>query len=385
VEPLRSYFALASNSVDADIAVFHLDGATGGLTLVERCPTGEVTMPMALTADEQFVYAVTRGSAPALKKFSIDSHSGHLTHFQSARINASLAYLSIDRAGRYLFGASYGEHLLNVYSVDRIDASEGTPLQSISGIEHAHAAIVSTDDRFVYATSLGGDMVVCLEIRSDNQGPPLVPFDHVALDKGFGPRHLRFSPSGEFLYVLSEFRATVAVFRRDRQSGRLSLPSVSPRAAPLSNLDDGWARPSLSNPVQPDPKTLLSLIWAADIQIRPDGRFVYVSERTSSRLLIFRVAANGASLEYSGCISTEEQPRGFKIDPTGTFLVACGEKSSQLSVYGIDANSGELSLLSRCHGGRGANWIEIVEQREITKPAAARQSRTDSKNSRTAD
>jgi 6-phosphogluconolactonase len=198
----------------------------------------------------------------------------------------------------------------------------------------------------------------------------LVPFDHVALDKGFGPRHLRFSPSGEFLYVLSEFRATVAVFRRDRQSGRLSLQSVSPRAAPLSNLDDGWARPSLSNPIQPDPKTLLSLVWAADIQIRPDGRFVYVSERTSSRLLIFRVAADGASLQYAGCISTEEQPRGFRIDSIGTFLVACGEKSSQLSVYGIDADSGELSLLSRCEGGRGANWIEIVEQREITKPAA---------------
>jgi hypothetical protein len=58
-----------------------------------------------------------------------------------------------------------------------------------------------------------------------------------------------------------------------------------------------------------------------------------------------------------------------KIDPTGTFLVASGEKSCQLSVYGIDADSGELSLLSRCAGGRGANWIEIVEQREITKPA----------------
>jgi 6-phosphogluconolactonase len=104
-------------------------------------------------------------------------------------------------------------------------------------------------------------------------------------------------------------------------------------------------------------------------------------------LLIFRVAsdADGALLEYAGCISTEEQPRGFKIDPTGTFLVACGEKSSQLSVYGVDADSGELSLLSRCEGGRGANWIEIVEQREITKPAAALQSRRDSKNSRTGD
>jgi 6-phosphogluconolactonase len=68
------------------------------------------------------------------------------------------------------------------------------------------------------------------------------------------------------------------------------------------------------------------------------------------------------SLEYAGFTDTEAQPRGFRIDPSGRFLVACGERSAQVVVYAIDADSGALSAVSRCEGGRGANWVEIVMQ-----------------------
>ena len=33
---------------------------------------------------------------------------------------------------------------------------------------------------------------------------------------------------------------------------------------------------------------------------------------------------------------TEEQPRGIRIDPTGSYLVATGEKSDHISTYRID-------------------------------------------------
>jgi 6-phosphogluconolactonase len=111
--------------------------------------------------------------------------------------------------------------------------------------------------------------------------------------------------------------------------------------------------------VQPDPAELAKLAWAADIHVAPDGRFVYVSERTSSQLLTLRVAQDGA-LEFVAATPTETQPRGFRIDPTGRFLVACGEKSQHVSVYAIDAASGALTPVSRSEGGRGANWVEIV-------------------------
>jgi 6-phosphogluconolactonase len=178
-----------------------------------------------------------------------------------------------------------------VYSLARLEAGDGTPLQTLSGVRNAHAVVVSDDSRFVYATSLGNDELLCCAI-DENQAQPLTVVDTVSFDTGFGPRHMRLSPGGEWLYVLSEFRAAVAVFRRDTANGTLALHGVSPRASVLAGLNDGFARPPSTEP-QPDPATLTSLIWAADIHVRPDGLFIYISERTTNRLLVLRVRPDG--------------------------------------------------------------------------------------------
>jgi 6-phosphogluconolactonase len=126
----------------------------------------------------------------------------------------------------------------------------------------------------------------------------------------------------------------------------------------LAGLNDGFARPPSTEP-QPDPATLTSLIWAADIHVRPDGLFIYISERTTNRLLVLRVRPDGM-LEHASHVETEAQPRGFCIDPSGRFLVVCGEKSTHVSLFSIDPDSGALALCSRSCGGRVANFVEIV-------------------------
>jgi len=92
----------------------------------------------------------------------------------------------------------------------------------------------------------------------------------------------------------------------------------------------------------------------------PDGRFLYVSERTSDMLAGFGVNKETGLLAYLGSAPTERQPRGFAIDGRGRFLVATGEESDTVSVHSIDQASGALTRLGRYPVGRGANWVEIV-------------------------
>jgi 6-phosphogluconolactonase len=101
-------------------------------------------------------------------------------------------------------------------------------------------------------------------------------------------------------------------------------------------------------------------IWAADLHLTPDGRFLYASERTSSTIGAFRVDNASGKLTFIGSTATEKQPRGFAIDPSGRFLVASGEKSDMLAVYAIDAENGMLKLTGRYPTGKGSNWVEIV-------------------------
>lgn len=358
-----TYIVYVANAADGDIASFRFDTASGQLEARARYPAAPTVMPLALTADRATLYAATRGDAPSIVRYTIDAATGALSRRHTASIVSSHAYLCADPAGRYLLGASYGEHLASAYEVDADGNAIGEPAQVVSDIAHAHAVITSPDARFAYVSSLGADKVRVFALGAASEmpasKPPLTPVQEVSLETGFGPRHIRLSPDATKLYVLSEFRATVAVFDRDAHTGQLRLHSVSPRPATLAHLVDGHARPHFTDPIQPDPAILASWIWAADIHVTPDNAFVYVSERTTSRLICYRVAADG-TLDYVGFTDTETQPRGFRIDPSGRFLVACGEKSSQISAYTLDPHTGALTLCSRCAGGKGANWVEIV-------------------------
>ena len=84
------------------------------------------------------------------------------------------------------------------------------------------------------------------------------------------------------------------------------------------------------------------------------------TSRLSSTIAALRVDAASGGLTYVSTTPTEQQPRGFAIDPTGRYLIAAGEKSDKLSVYAIDSSDGSLRLLGRHAGGLGASWIEIV-------------------------
>jgi 6-phosphogluconolactonase len=349
------YSVFVSNAADGEIGAYRFDAATGALEAEARIAADHNVMPLAFSPDRSTLYAATRGDRPGIVTYAFDAASGRLARRNVARIESNLAYLSADGTGRYLLGASYAEHRASLYDAARIADGDGAALQFADGIEHAHAALASRDGRFVYVSSLGGGAVHCFELREG----ALHALDVVTIDPAFGARHLRFSPDERTLYVVSEFRATVAAFTRDEHTGKLGVPRISEPADSLAHLKPGRARPSFASGAQIGADELATLIWAADIQLTPDGRFVYVSERTSSRLIAYRVQ-DDSSLRYAGSIDTETQPRGFRIDPHGRFLIACGEKSTHVSAYAIDADTGSLTLVSRCEGGRGANWVEIV-------------------------
>src|SRR4029077_2235334 len=111
----------------------------------------------------------------------------------------------------------------------------------------------------------------------------------------------------------------------------------------------GW--PFAAPPKDEKPK-----VWAADIQITPNGKFLYATERTTNKIALFTVAPGTGKLAYVANFATEAQPRGIRIDPTGQFLVASGEKSDRISVYKIDKSTGKLGEPSRHPVGNGANW-----------------------------
>ncbi len=225
---------------------------------------------------------------------------------------------------------------------------------------NAHSILVDATNRFVYVPNLGTDQIFQF-VFDEKSGRLTSNTPAVAqMKQGTGPRHFIFSPDNRFVYLLSELVATVTTLSLDAKTGLLTETSSASALPVDSRLQPGAPRGAVGAPGGPPPRNTDNDIWAADLHLTPNGKFLYASERTSSTLAAFGVDAASGKLSYLSSTPTERQPRGFAIDPRGRFLVASGEKSETISVYAIDQGSGALKLLQKYPTGKGANWVEIV-------------------------
>ena len=352
-------FVYVSNADDGDIGVYTLQ-SDGQLAVGARVPAAKVVMPMTVSPDRKYLYAAARSTPYSVIQYAIDAKTGALRQVATAPLAQSFPYISTDRTGRFLFGASYGGHVVSVNPIGA-DGRVGEPSQVIPTGRNAHSVRIDSSNRFVFVPTLGTDQIFQF-VFDPNTGKlasntPAV----LQMKQGVGPRHFLVSADNRFVYVLSELQGSVTTLALDPKTGLLSeVGSVSALPAD-TKLGPGMPRGAVGTPgANQAPRNTDNDVWAADVRMTPDERFLYVSERTGNTINTLSVDKASGKLAYVGSVPTEKQPRGFAIDPKGRFLVACGEKSETVSVYSIDAASGALKLLKQYPGGKGANWVEIV-------------------------
>lgn len=352
-------FVYVSNAIDGDIATYRMQ-PDGELQPGARVKAADVVGPMVVSPDRRFLYAAVRSKPFSVHVYSIDPDIGVLTPLSVSPLADSFAYISLDKSGRYLFGASYHSHLISVNAVGSDGRVAAAPLQLIPVGRNAHSIRTDASNCFVYVPTLGSDQMFQF-VFDANSGRLSSNTPAVAqLQPGNGPRHFVTSADNRFMYVLSELLGTVTTFALDGNTGLISEISSASGLPADTKLVPGAPRVSVGAANAAPPRNRDRDIWAADIHLTPDGRFLYISERTGSTLGAFSANVRTGNLTYLASTPTETQPRGFAIDPNGRFLVAAGEKSDTISVYAINQASAALSLLRKYAGGKGANWVEIV-------------------------
>lgn len=345
-------FVYVSNAQDGNIDAYGMDAATGALTPIGKVEAAKLVMPMAVAPNKKHLYAVVRSQPLRVLTYAIE-RTGALTQKAAAPLPDSMPYVSTDRTGRWLFTASYGGDKLAVSPIGEDGLVTAEAVQVIPTGRNAHSIIADRTNKFVYACTLGANQV--LQFTFDAKTGKLTPNDPPAVSPapGNGPRHPAFSPDDKYLYVINELSGHVTQYAIDPAKGTLSLVDTISSVPAEAGLK--WGQPQV--PGTPPP----AAVWAADIGITPDGKFLYATERTTNKIALFTVAPGTGKLTYVTNFATEAQPRGIRIDPHGRYLIASGENSDRLSVYKIDPSSGKLGEPTRYPVGNGANWIEIVE------------------------
>src|SRR6195256_3474928 len=354
---LAGTFVYVSNAEDGDIGVYTLQ-VDGSLQPGQRFKATKLVMPMAVSPDTRFLIAAVRSKPFQAYSYSIDKSSGALTLVGTGTLAESYPYITLDLSGRYFLGASYGANQVGVNPVGA-DGRVGEPLQVIPTARNAHSIRTDNTNRFVFVPHLGTDQV--FQFLFDEKSGRLVPNTPpvLQLKQGTGPRHLIVSSDNRFVYLLNELTGTVTTLSLDPNAGTLKeLDSVS-ALPPDTKLGPGMPRGAVGTPGAA-PRNTDNDIWASDLHLTPNGRFLYAAERTSSTLGAFRVDSASGKLTYLGSTPTERQPRGFNIDPTGRFVVVSGVQSDTVFSFAIHAQTGALMPIGRYPTGKGATWVEIL-------------------------
>lgn len=298
----------------------------------------------------RFLYAVNEvgdfgpEKAGAVSAFAIDTATGRLAllnHGSSG--GAGPCHLVVSRSGRHVLAANYGGGSVVVLPIlENGSLGPRTAFIQHSGTSvnpqrqtgpHAHGVTLSPDQRFAIVPDLGIDKLMIH--RFDAASGRLTPLDRslagskaVAAHPGYapvrpgaGPRHFTFDPTGRFGYVINELDSTITVFRYRARTGELREVQT------ISTLPGDFQAPSTT----------------AEVEVHPNGRFLYGSNRGHDSLALYSVDGKTGRLTPLGHTPTRgKTPRNFAIAPTGDWLWAANQGSNTIALFRLDAGSGRL-------------------------------------------
>lgn len=323
-------FAYVSLDGENRIAVYSVHESSGELAAVANVQTP--SPPGGLTSDpkNRFLFASLR-RAGKLASFRINKDGG-LTLINVVEAGADPAYVSTDRTGRFLLTAYYVAAKVSVHRIGEDGLLSEKPIQEIATDTKAHAIMTDASNRFAFVPHTGPNAIY--QFHFDEQTGRLSPNDPLIVSTGdnTGPRQLAFHPKLDVVYFDYEQACAIAAFDLNRRTGQLSFRER------LSSVPDSFkeTRSNARIEIHPsgnfvyvanrghnslagyrvDSKTgkLTSLGQTSTeptprgFAIDPSGRFLYAAGQSSDRLAAFRISQKNGALYRIATYEVGKQP-----------------------------------------------------------------------------
>jgi 6-phosphogluconolactonase (cycloisomerase 2 family) len=314
------------------IQVYQYDPISGKSNFVRSVKVPNASY-MVVTPDQKYVYVLSEEDRTgSVASYAIDQLTGNLTLLNKQNIlGDGPCYVSYHAPSKTVYTANYSSGSVTVFKT-KADGSLHPSSQHIvykgSSINknrqekpHAHCAVVSPDNNYLYVSDLGTDLINRHAILSDGsiEEKPL----SYKVEPGNGPRHIVFNAKGTYAYSINEMKGTVDVFAV-QASGLKKIQTLL--ADTVQTKEDHGS---------------------GAIQLSPDGKWLLVSNRiTSDQVVVFAVQQNG-TLVKKHHVEVTKKPRFFRFDESGKFVLVAGQDSDQVQVFSFDAVAGTMKLKHR--------------------------------------
>ncbi len=336
---LMVYIGTYTGTGSKGIYIYEMNRATGHLTEIGNPQMVKSPSFLAFHPSGKFLYAANETNdfnashEGGVSAFSVDQTDGMLKLLnQEPSGGDGPCFVAVDKLGVSVLVANYGGGSVSVLPI-MPNGKLGAPTMTIqhkgSSVNksrqegpHAHSINMDETNTHAYVADLGLDRIYVYPYDAITHSLNSTAKTAYKSTPGAGPRHLVFHPNGKNFYVINELANSISVYVHDPKSGA-----------------DGEIQRIGTLPLE-----FKGVNSTAEVQVSPNGKFVYGSNRGSDTIAMFAVDPKSGKLSAIGHQSVEgKTPRNFRIDPAGNFMVVTNQDSDNVVVLKTDKKTGLLS------------------------------------------
>jgi len=205
-------FLLVSLPEEQRIAVYHVNPESGLLRHVRDHPVSADPGPMSVSHNGKILYVSLR-NAGKLASFSITPKTAKLTHLATVDVDQDPAYHWQDYTARYLLSAYYHTGRVAMHSLGSDGRLLSEPTRWIQTELKAHCIMAAPDNRHVFVPHTGPNKIFQFTLDADKGTLELKKEGVIVSEDQTGPRHIDIHPRKPWAYVDYEQGNKIAYYR----------------------------------------------------------------------------------------------------------------------------------------------------------------------------
>ncbi len=327
-----------------------------------------------LSVQAGFVYVLNDSTTGNnIYGFAVDETTGTLTPLTGFPVatgfngggSTNLEMIAVDNLNKRLYAVNRGSSNISAYSIDQATgALTALPFSPIAGIANERVVkIHPTGSPLI----VGGDAVASFVITPTSATPAAgSPY---AVGTGVSPGGSTLSRDGNYFYTGGNVGNFFAGFSIDAASGVLTALAGSPfntgGATPYPTATDASGRlfviPSrlASTRVYTTSNGIPTVVTGspfangltgitAEGEVHPNGNFIYIADRTNSRIGVFQINGSGADTTLTQITGSPYTTGGtlsstMVFNAAGSFLFTSNANSRNLTTFTVNPATGALS------------------------------------------
>ena len=295
------------------------------------------------------VVYVAQSSSPVpvsgIVAYARDAESGKLRKMDKQfDFERPICCFSVHPSNRFMVAADFKGNVMVIAlddngALDHIVSTlalPGTlgPLPKDQKCSRPHHIPFDLSGNFLVIPDKGFDVVHLY--RFNPQNGELSPIVHTPVRPASCARHIAFHPNGKTVYMAAEYTSKIYVFDYAPENGILEKRQII--SAERSTYCGIYCKSS-------------------EIAVHPNGKFLYVSNRGDNTIGIFTIEPDGLLIPSAWQETHGEIPRFFCLDEKGEKMFVGNQKSSSVSVFAVNADTGLMSEIVKPFSVPCPTWI----------------------------